>query len=121
MLLIVLFISFLTEETLAQQGILDFTIQPQDRIIILGTRNVSIPCNATSNSTSGTIIILWKHNQTTITDYTNKHFMKDQNGSIVFEQFLQRDVGTFQCVAILYHENIKQKQIESRVARIQAA
>ena len=100
---------------------LDFSIQPQDRIIILGARKVSIPCNATSNSKTGTIIILWKHNQTTITDYTNKHFTKIHNGSLLFEQFLQRDVGTYQCVAILYVGNIKQKQIESRSARIQAA
>ena len=81
-------------------------------------------CSVVSYSNkSSKPIIVWKHNNTAITDFDNKHFSVKKDGTLNFVQFLQRDIGFYQCVAILYGKDGKQKidQISSRVAHIQIA
>jgi len=97
-----------------------FTSEPEDRFIIVGSKNITIPCHATS-SKDGKLTILWKHNSTYITDYDNKHFRQIGQGSLFFIQFLQRDVGDYQCTVIRSILTDHKEQVSSKKARIQAA
>ena len=100
-----------------------FTGEPQDDIIFSGTKNYSIACSVNSSINNSKPKIVWKHNNTAITDFNNKHFSVKSDGTLNFVQFLQRDIGFYQCIAILYGKDGNQKidQISSRVAHIQIA
>ena len=94
--------------------------EPEDRFIIIGAKNITIPCQATSTK-DGNLTILWKHNDSYITDYDNKHFRQTGQGSLFFIQFLHRDVGDYQCTVIRSIQTVRKEQISSKTARYQAA
>ena len=71
---------------------------------------------------SEVIVITWKHNDTWIHDFANKHYRQLVDGSLQYTAFLYSDQGQHQCSAVLYDDsNKKIGQIFSRVAATRIA
>ncbi|XP_065067823.1 roundabout homolog 2-like isoform X2 [Rhopilema esculentum] len=99
---------------------LEFLTQPESAVVGPNLP-LQISCTVSTNL-SGILHILWKRNDTWITDYTSKHYSQLTNGSLFFERFLYGDQGTYQCSALVVSsDHTHLGQIYSRVASIKMA
>lgn len=94
--------------------------EPQDDIIVIGTENFTLPCEATTDNVNSTFNIVWQHNGSWIIDFDRKHYVQLADGSLFFKIILPIDVGRYACAAVVTFQNNK-VQLLSKIAILQAA
>ena len=99
---------------------LAFLKEPQDRVVVVGTENITLPCQASTTVVNGSLHIVWQHNGTWISDFNKKHYTQLTDGSMFFIKFLPFDIGRYVCTAIVFVQNKKIEQL-NKTAILQAA
>ena len=61
-----------------------------------------MPCSAKSTYQNAVHVYSWKHNDSWITDYRNKHYRLLGSGSLEFQFMVASDQGTYQCRVSVY-------------------
>lgn len=99
---------------------LAFKREPQDVVVKTGDQ-LRLPCHAVTTTLNGNLITTWSKDGSWITDYQNKHFKLEADGSLFFLSFLPSDKGMYQCSAVVFVQSVNIEQKQSRTARIRQA
>lgn len=100
--------------------IITFKREPQDVVVKTGDQ-LRLPCHAVTTTLNGNLITTWSKDGSWITDYQNKHFKLEADGSLFFLSFLSSDKGMYQCSAVVFVQSVNIEQKQSRTARIRQA
>ncbi|XP_057290568.1 protein sax-3-like isoform X2 [Hydractinia symbiolongicarpus] len=100
--------------------IITFKSEPQDDVVKTGDQ-LRLPCHAVTTTLNGNLITTWSKDGSWITDYQNKHFKLEADGSLFFLSFLPSDEGVYQCSAVVLVQGVNTEQKQSRTARIKLA
>ena len=95
--------------------LIGFYQEPQNVVVKIGMP-LLMPCSAKSTYKNAVHVFSWKHNDSWITDYRNKHYHLLGSGSLEFEFMVASDQGTYQCrVSVYVDTELKEQNLSKSV------